>query len=129
MLVLAFSSILCLLFILVGIAAVKILVVASRMDQSSAFFMLGCTCCLCNPRLVRQSTTTARHCAGRFLRCLGVGKLPPVYLLLLSLIATTLFSSVGFVVFKPTLDTVAAVMSEEYFPSDHLMLLAKLEIF
>ena len=127
-LLLAFSSILSLLFILAGIATVNILIVASHVDQSNAFFFLGCTCCLCNPRLVRQSTATARHCAGRFLRCLGVGKLPPVYLLLLSLTVVVLSLPVTFVVFKPTFDTVSGAMPEEYFPSDHMMLHAQLEI-
>ncbi|XP_070193785.1 uncharacterized protein [Littorina saxatilis] len=124
----AFSVIFFLLLVLAVIAAIKILVVASRMDQSDAFFLLGCTCCLCNPKLIRQSTMTGRHWTGRLLRCLGVGKLSPVYLLLFCLIVMVLCLTVGFAVLKSSFDMVGGVMPEEYFPSDHLMLAAELEI-
>jgi hypothetical protein len=112
----------------VGLAAVKILVIASVMDQSDSFSLFGWACCLFNPKLVQQPTVSSRHCLGRILHKLGVGKLPPAFLLLASWVGIVLCIAIGCVVFKPSLDTISDVMPEEYFPSDHLMLMVKLEI-
>ncbi|XP_076447772.1 uncharacterized protein LOC143284717 [Babylonia areolata] len=119
-------------FVLAGTACVKILVVASHIDQSGPGPSLWpggfASCCLCNPLILRQPTVTARHRVGRVLRCVGVGRLPPVYLLLLSLTLMVVLVGVARVMFGPMLDTTRDVMAEEYFPSDHLMVAAKLEV-
>ena len=123
-----FLTIIILLLILAGTAAVKFLVVAARIDQSGGFLMPGFTCCLCNPLLVRQPTFSSRTQLGRFLRILIIGRLPPAILLVLSVITMALCSAVAAVWFRATLDTAASVMAEEYFPSDHLMVVTRLEV-
>ncbi|KAL8605781.1 hypothetical protein ACOMHN_011143 [Nucella lapillus] len=52
------------LFLLAGTATVKILVVASSIDQGGDSLVHGFSCCLCNPDIVRKPTVTARHRAG-----------------------------------------------------------------
>ena len=106
---------------------VQILVVASRMDQSDAF-SLGCTCCLCHPRLVRGPAFPPRSPPARVLRCLGLARLPPAYLLLLAVLLGLIWLGVAVLWFSPLLATVGAILPEELFPSDHLMVVAKLKV-
>lgn len=124
---LAYIGLFCYLILLTLLASVKILVVASDFKNTS-IVAYGCTCCLCNPLLIRSSTLSSRHWLGRCLWCLGLRRVPPAYLLLSSTLLIILCILGGGIIFSQSLETLHSLMAEELFPSDHLLLVVNLQI-
>lgn len=108
------------------LSVVLILVTASHFEGHAIFSILGCNCCLCNPQLF-VTRKVRRH---MFFRCCyrwPLFNVPPFFLFVLSVVALILLLFIMKKFFKSSLATINSIMTEEYYPSDHLLLTATLE--
>ncbi|PVD25351.1 hypothetical protein C0Q70_15851 [Pomacea canaliculata] len=109
-------------FMLGLLGALSILLVSARYQHNKWCLAWGCSCCLCNPDLIRSSAVRPRF----ILHWMGIRRIPPVYLLFLSIVGLTSCYILGMIIFENSLKTVNAILNEEFYPSDHLMLQASL---
>ncbi|XP_033744975.1 uncharacterized protein LOC117330650 isoform X2 [Pecten maximus] len=110
-------------------AVICLLISGADFKGEAVFAILGCNCCLCNPdnfKFVNFNSRKFRIFRG--LQKWPPFRLPPYILFFMSMISVISLITVGWWNFEPSLDTIYSIMDEEYFPSDHLMVVAKLEI-
>ena len=110
-------------------SCVLILVVGAGSYSESVFSILGCNCCLCNPKLCMATVRiySRRHKFLRLCHIWPVFKLPPYMQLFLSASSFILFLTYVRSWLHAVLDLTYATMNEEFFPSDHLMLTAEVK--
>ena len=77
--------------------------------------------CLCDANMFIG--TTKKSAKSR-----GLNRIPPMVLLILSLLVFLIFFEFVLLTFKESIDSVYAIIPEELYPSDHLMLSAKIKI-
>ncbi|XP_046356611.2 uncharacterized protein LOC124135354 [Haliotis rufescens] len=107
-------------------ALLRVLVVSSKFSPETFFSIMGCTCCLFNPQLYSFQRLSSRH---RSLRIFApIVRLPPMVLLICALILIIFLLFIGDNFFQTGLETASLIMDEEFFPSDHLMYTARLEM-
>ncbi|XP_069142390.1 uncharacterized protein [Argopecten irradians] len=110
-------------------SVVCLLISGTDFKGEAVYAILGCNCCLCNPdnfKFVNFNSRKFRIFRG--LRKWPPFRLPPYILFFVSMISLISLMTVGWWNFSQILDTVYSIMDEEYFPSDHLMVVAKLEL-
>lgn len=108
----------------------SVLLTGSNYKRDAVFSILGCNCCLCNRKLFApQNFNPRKYRFLKWCRLWPLFKLPPYLLLFISmLILILLYLFVKNVVFVESFKTINSVMDEEFYPSDHLMLITELEI-
>ncbi|CAL1548175.1 unnamed protein product [Lymnaea stagnalis] len=104
---------------------VKILLVSSRFSQQDLWDILGYRCCLFNKQLFLCKAVPRRYKAN-LSRFLLLCQLPPVLLLLLMSFVIFGLCVSFYLILKDSINLAYAVLPEEMFPSDHLMVLTKL---
>lgn len=116
------------IFIHLFYSLVVILVVGAGSYSESLFSILGCNCCLCNPRLCLTTIKlhSRRYRLMRVCQVWPVFRLPPYLQLFLSFGSLILFMTYVRSWLHPVLDLTYAAMDEEFFPSDHLMFTAEI---
>ena len=116
------------IFIHLFYSLVVILVVGAGSYSESLFSILGCNCCLCNPRLCLTTIKlhSRRYRLMRVCQFWPVFRLPPYLQLFLSFGSLILFMTYVRSWLHPVLDLTYATMDEEFFPSDHLMFTAEI---
>ncbi|XP_060083400.1 uncharacterized protein LOC132562661 [Ylistrum balloti] len=110
-------------------AIICLLISGADFKGEAVFAILGCNCCLCSPDNFKPLNFNSRK--FRIFRGLSkwpLFRLPPYILFFMSLISAISLMTVGWWNFGQSLGTIYSVMDEELFPSDHLMVVAKLEI-
>ena len=84
-------------------------------------------CCLCDPQLYRDMSVRLRRYKKSLLcRVWPLCRLPPMLLVIVSLLMIFVYVEFTLMMFKDAVDDVYAVIPEELYPSDHLMLTVKL---
>ena len=84
-------------------------------------------CCLCDPQLYKDLSTRLRHYKKSLLcKVWPVCRLPPMLLVIVTVLMIFMFAEFVLFVFKDTADDVYAIIPEELYPSDHLMLTVSL---
>ena len=109
-------------------ACILILVVGAGSYSESVFSILGCNCCLCNPKLCMRTVKvySRRHSFLKVCQVWPVFRLPPYTQLFLSVLSFILFLTYMRSWLHEVIDLTYATMEEEFFPSDHLMLTAEI---
>lgn len=111
--------------ITVFFSIVKILLVSSRFSQQDLWDILGYRCCLFNKQLFVCKVVQRRY-KTNLSRMFFLWRLPPALLLLLMLIVIFCLCASFHYILVDSITLVFAVLPEEMFPSDHLMVLTKL---
>lgn len=113
------------IFLSIHICAAMMQILLSSKNQN-VYHYLGCTCCLCNPRLYVASTFLSRRSKWtNFCARWPLFRIPPMILLFLCLIFVIATLVFGSEFFTESLEIVDKVMQEEFYPSDHLMLITQ----
>ncbi|ELT90867.1 hypothetical protein CAPTEDRAFT_217237 [Capitella teleta] len=97
----------------------------SKKNRSSAEKETGIfgSCCLCDPELYRSiNARIRRHRRSLLCRIWPFLLLPPMVLVMVTVLLLCLYVAIVMFVFKDAFDDVSSVLPEEFFPSDHLML-------
>lgn len=80
-------------------------------------------CCLCDPDLYSNLNNKLRHFKrSSICRLWPVLRLPPMILVLVTVIALFVYFELTLVIFSDAVSDVYAIIPEELYPSDHLML-------
>ena len=82
-------------------------------------------CCLCEPELYRSVSDRMKRGGRRCWPChraCPFSRLPPMFLVVATLLLLTAFIGFAIVVFEAAIFDVFAIIPEELYPSDHLML-------
>ena len=94
-------------------------------ESFSPFFDINC--CLCNPRLYALPSTT-RWCRRSLLvRTWPCLRLPPVFLAVVSVLLGFLWLEIVLFIFREGLHDINSILPEELYPSDHLLLVARIQ--
>ena len=109
---------------------VVILVTGSDFRREEISAILGCNCCLCNNNLFRRNNVyvSRRHRLFRICHKWPLFQLPPYLLWVISMMLAFVTFFSGKYIFHESLRTIYSVMDEEYFPSDHRMLIVKINV-
>ncbi|XP_005109216.1 uncharacterized protein LOC101847287 [Aplysia californica] len=107
-------------------AVLRMLVVSARFSQKDIEDILGYRCCLFNKRLFRFGALPRRY-KTLVSRILCVCELPPLLLILLTVIILLILGTVMRYTLRDAIDVVYSVLPEELFPSDHLLLYASIK--
>lgn len=106
-----------------------LLISGADFKGEAMFAILGCHCCLCSPDNFQSPNFNSRkYRLFRGVRKWPPFRLPPYVLFSLTVILAVLLLMIGWWNFQQMYTTVFSIMDEEFYPSDHLMLIAKLQI-
>ncbi len=87
-----------------------------------------CKICLFDPKMYTDASVRFRRWKRRTLcRIYPVLKLPPMVLLMFSIVALFIFIEAALVTFRDTIADIYAIIPEEWHASDHLILSAKVQ--
>lgn len=127
MLVRCFSIFVILLFHLFY-AVIIVLTIGAGSYGNTVYSILGCNCCLLNPDLCKKNVQyfNRRNKCLRFLNLWPLFRLPPYVQLVLSSISLVIFYFYVLYKFDAIINLAYNVLDEEFYPSDHLMLSAKI---
>ncbi|KAJ8301501.1 hypothetical protein KUTeg_020488 [Tegillarca granosa] len=131
-----FQNVLCYLFVFsftiihLFYGILSVLLTGSNYKRDAVFSILGCNCCLCNRKLFTpQNFNPRKYKFLKWCRLWPLFRLPPYLLLAISMLSLIIIYLVlKNLVFSESLKTINSVMDEEFYISDHLMLIAELEI-
>ena len=107
---------------------VIILVVGAGSYSETMFSILGCNCCLMNPKLCISTVRihTRRYRLMKLCQIWPLFKLPPCIQFVVSFVSFILFIAYVKSWLHPVLELTYAALDEEFYPSDHLMLTAEI---
>ena len=126
---LIFSALLTALVLQFLYALLRVLLTLNEQRQMALAHSLGLNCCLCNPKLYSSMSTTIRRSRyNSICRYLPCCHMPPFFHVVFSMFCILLLCVLSQYIFEGSLNTVYAVIPEELYPSDHLMLIAKLQL-
>lgn len=110
-------------------SVISILVIGAGFYSESVFSILGCNCCLCNPKLCLATVKlhTRRYRLLKMCQIWPIFRLPPYLQLFISSVALIFFITYVRSWLDPVLEVTYAVMDEEFYPSDHLMLTVEIK--
>uniref|UniRef100_A0A0B6ZLI3 Endonuclease/exonuclease/phosphatase domain-containing protein n=1 Tax=Arion vulgaris TaxID=1028688 RepID=A0A0B6ZLI3_9EUPU len=111
--------------IILFFSILKILVVSAKIRSDDILDILGYKCCLFNLNLFSFPVMSRRY-KTKINKFFFLCKLPPILLLILMLISALSMLLLFKYLFEDSIQLVYALLPEEMFPSDHLIVLAKL---
>lgn len=119
-------SILVMLLLLILYATLRLLRALNYSGYGEIGSWLGAHCCLCNPALYFGSQQPSRHRPGRLARLCCCSRLPPMPLLLSTLVIFFCAAQLTLMACSEVLNDIYSIIPEELYPSDHLLFTATL---
>ena len=108
-------------------ALLQVLHAMNRRSPDLVGPFLSLNCCLCNPRLYAVPTVARRCRHSRLVRAWPCLRLPPVFLIVVSVLLAFLWLEIVLFVFREGLQDINSILPEEMYPSDHLLLVVQFQ--
>lgn len=113
---------------LIGFFIIRTLIMTANFRQEDLFAILGYRCCLFNVGLFRRQSLPRR--VKLYLgRASVLLRLPPLPMIAICVITLIFLCLVFLSCFQTNMKFIYAILQEELFPSDHLMVVAKIKPF